>query len=116
MADDDGPHTPMGVVDDRNDVAGPGLDRVGLTSPAVTVTREVDGDDVMRVGEQRGDVPPPLGMRGAAVHEDQPRRFPVSPLEEVDLGSVDGHPSIGAGHRQGPFEPAGRRVGHGARP
>src|SRR4029079_9250010 len=85
-------------------------------APAVAVTGQVDGEDVVLRQQERGDEAPPVGVGGTTVDEDQPGPGAVAPPEVVDVAGLDAHRALLGPRGQGFREPRRRaRPLHGGR-
>jgi hypothetical protein len=105
VADDDRAAAHLAGGGDGDDLLGPLLERVRRAVAAVTVAGQVEGHDAEFVAEGGGDVRPPMGVRTAAVHEDQPAGPGWAEGQRVDGTATDVDLEVAGGHGQGPPEP-----------
>ena len=89
VRDDDRRRGQARVVRDRDHFTRPCVHVVVIAAVAVAVAGQVERHDAVLAGEQRRDVIPPAGVRGATVHEHQAGPIGRSPTAIVDAHAVD---------------------------
>src|SRR5262249_18626594 len=100
------------VLEQRGEVA---LERTGagLGLVRVAMAPEVEGDDVKALGQDRGDIVPPVGVGAAAVeeHEGGPTRLAV--MEGVEVDTFEGRrgEAFGARHERAQYRTGPDREG-----
>src|ERR1019366_5459053 len=96
VADEHGPAREPRVRDDGEHFVGPLPSGVLLATPALAVTAQVERDDVVLAREHRREEGPPLGVGGAAVHEDEPGFDALSPAQVMNRTAGDLDEVVGA--------------------
>ena len=118
VADDDrrlGRHEHAGILADRDLLVREQLHRIAVRPPvAVAHAGKIDGGDVVVARQHRCDEIPPMGMRGVAVHQQQPRLRAIAPALVMDARAFDLDEAVFGFLRDGfrePFRRWRRRTG-----
>ena len=104
----DGKHP--GILADREFLTREDFHRIAFGPPiAVAHTRKIDGGDVEIARQERRNETPPIGMRGIAVNQQQPRPRRIAPAQIVDARPFHFDEATFRRNRDGLAEPLGRR-------
>ncbi len=102
----------VGVLRHRHDLRRPLPVRVARAPAAVAVARQIEGDDVVAVGEERGHEPPPVGVGGPPVDQHQARHPFGPPVHVPNRRSIDVDGALRNGGIEGGLEPGGSLHDH----